>query len=155
MPQRRWASEDATQSEPAADRETEAQHGDNSIAASSESQVPTSTSEHDSAEITGAAKEQESSLADSAKSAASAVADQASNAASQVAAAASSAVGSASSAASYSAEAAGSTNTKTVYVGNLFFDVKDDDLKKEFTKAGPIISSKIIHDQRGLSKGYD
>lgn len=110
--------------------------------------------EHESADITGAAEEQGSSLADSAKSAASAVADQASNAASQVAAAASSAVGSASSAVSSSEQAAGST-TKTVYVGNLFFDVKEDDLKKEFAKAGTVLTSKIIHDQRGLSKGYD
>ena len=111
--------------------------------------------EHESAEVTGAAEEQGSSIADSAKSAASAVADQASNAASQVAAAASSAVGTASSEISSSAQGEGSTATKTVYVGNLFFDVKEDDLRKEFAKAGKVKSSKIIHDQRGLSKGYD
>ena len=111
--------------------------------------------EHESAENTGAAEEQGSSLTDSAKSAASAVADQASNAASQVAAAASSAVGTASSAVSSSEQASGSTTAKTVYVGNLFFDVKEDDLKKEFAKAGSVLSVKIIHDQRGLSKGYD
>ena len=99
------------------------------------------------------ADEQGGSLADSAKSAASAVAEQASNAASQVAQAASGAYGTASSAVSSSGEAASGEATKTVYVGNLFFDVKEDDLKKEMAKAGNVLNVKIIHDQRGLSKG--
>lgn len=43
---------------------------------------------------------------------------------------------------------------KTVYVGNLFFDVRSEDLKKEFERAGPIVDAKIIMDQRGLSKGF-
>jgi nucleolin len=42
----------------------------------------------------------------------------------------------------------------TVYVGNLFFDVRGEDLKKEFERAGPVASTKIIVDQRGLSKGF-
>ena len=41
----------------------------------------------------------------------------------------------------------------TVYVGNLFFDVRGEDLKKEFGRAGTVLDTKIITDQRGLSKG--
>ncbi len=44
--------------------------------------------------------------------------------------------------------------SSTVYVGNLFFDVRGEDLKKEFERAGPVVSTKIIVDQRGLSKGF-
>jgi len=44
--------------------------------------------------------------------------------------------------------------SKTVYVGNLFFDVRAADLKQEFERAGPVVDSKIIMDQRGLSKGF-
>lgn len=47
----------------------------------------------------------------------------------------------------------GETST-TVYVGNLFFDVRGEDLRKEFERAGPVVNTKIIMDQRGLSKGY-
>ena len=109
--QRRWASEDSTQSEP---------------------------------EAPAYAENESASLADSAKSTASAVADKVSDAASQVGAAASSAVGAAS----------GSQATQnSVYVGNLFFDVKEHHLSKEFSKAGNVIGAKVIHDHRGLSKG--
>ena len=44
--------------------------------------------------------------------------------------------------------------SKTVYVGNLFFDVEPEDLKREFEKAGSVEGTKIIKDHRGLSKGY-
>lgn len=42
----------------------------------------------------------------------------------------------------------------TVYVGNLFFDVRGEDLQKEFGRAGKVLGTKIIMDQRGLSKGF-
>ena len=42
----------------------------------------------------------------------------------------------------------------TVYVGNLYFDVRSEDLKKEFERAGPIEEAKVVMDHRGLSKGY-
>ena len=42
----------------------------------------------------------------------------------------------------------------TVYVGNLYFDVRSEDLKKEFERAGPVVEAKVIMDHRGLSKGY-
>ena len=41
----------------------------------------------------------------------------------------------------------------TVYVGNLFFDVKESDLQDEFSKAGPVRRARLIIDRRGLSKG--
>ena len=44
--------------------------------------------------------------------------------------------------------------SNTVYVGNLFFDVQDQDLKSEFERAGPVNSVRIIKDARGLSKGF-
>lgn len=44
--------------------------------------------------------------------------------------------------------------TRAVYVGNLLFDITEDDLKKEFTRFGDVLSVKIIYDSRGLSKGY-
>jgi len=127
----------------------EAQHGDNSIAASSEANTTashsagkqhTESSEHgDSASVTEAIK-----------SAANTASTKVSDAAGQVAAAASSAVGSTSAAAGSAAHDV----TKTLYVGNLFFDVKEHDLEKEFSKAGKVVKTKIIYDQRGLSKGY-
>lgn len=42
---------------------------------------------------------------------------------------------------------------ETVYVGNLFFDVTAEDLKRQMSKYGVVESAKIIHDSRGLSKG--
>lgn len=45
------------------------------------------------------------------------------------------------------------TMSKTVYVGNLFFDVRAEDLRREFGRAGTVLDSKIIMDNRGLSKG--
>ena len=44
--------------------------------------------------------------------------------------------------------------SETVYVGNLYFDVRSEDLKNEFERAGPIEEAKVIMDHRGLSKGY-
>lgn len=42
----------------------------------------------------------------------------------------------------------------TLYVGNLFFDVTEDALKREMERFGTVKSIKLIHDGRGLSKGY-
>ena len=42
----------------------------------------------------------------------------------------------------------------TVYVGNLFFDVTENDLIKEFARFGDINTCKVMRDARGLSKGY-
>lgn len=49
---------------------------------------------------------------------------------------------------------AASPPSSSVYVGNLYFDVKESDLQTEFSQIGEIKSVKIIYDSRGLSKGY-
>lgn len=41
----------------------------------------------------------------------------------------------------------------TLYVGNLFFDVGESDVQREFEKAGEVVAVRIIKDGRGLSKG--
>jgi len=46
------------------------------------------------------------------------------------------------------------TPTKVVYVGNIQFDVKEEDLLEEFKAHGQVLSTKIIYDARGMSKGF-
>lgn len=53
-----------------------------------------------------------------------------------------------------SAQPSDPLSRRTLYIGNLFFDVKEDDLKREFSKFGSVESVKMIYDGRGLSKGY-
>ncbi|KAL3478996.1 hypothetical protein BJX99DRAFT_94840 [Aspergillus californicus] len=43
---------------------------------------------------------------------------------------------------------------ETVYVGNLFFDVTAEDLKQHMSQYGPVVRVNIIHDDRGISKGF-
>lgn len=43
--------------------------------------------------------------------------------------------------------------TTGVYIGNLLFDVTANDLQKEFSPYGNIVSAIIAQDARGLSKG--
>lgn len=45
------------------------------------------------------------------------------------------------------------TPKPTIYVGNLFFDVTENDLQKEFNRFGNIQRTRLIRDARGLSKG--
>lgn len=47
----------------------------------------------------------------------------------------------------------GESPKPTVYIGNLFFDITESELVKEFTQFGTIARCKIIRDTRGLSKG--
>lgn len=42
----------------------------------------------------------------------------------------------------------------TVYIGNLFFDVTEDDLSRELARFGQIKKIRLLRDSRGLSKGY-
>ena len=43
----------------------------------------------------------------------------------------------------------------TLYVGNISYSMKEDDLKKAFGQFGEVVSVKIIIDKRtGKSKGY-
>lgn len=39
-------------------------------------------------------------------------------------------------------------------MGNLFFDITAEDLKGEMQKFGTVQSTRIVYDNRGLSKGY-
>ncbi|TGO07088.1 hypothetical protein BTUL_0333g00020 [Botrytis tulipae] len=41
-----------------------------------------------------------------------------------------------------------------VYVGNLLFDITEEDLKKEFEHFGTITDVRVTRDARGLSKGF-
>ena len=42
----------------------------------------------------------------------------------------------------------------TIYIGNLFFDVTEADIMKEFSKFGKVNKVTVMRDNRGLSKGY-
>lgn len=42
----------------------------------------------------------------------------------------------------------------TIYIGNLFFDVTENDLVKELARFGTIVKCRLMRDSRGLSKGY-
>jgi len=43
----------------------------------------------------------------------------------------------------------------TIYVGNLSFQMKDDDLKNVFSEFGNVVSAKVISDKySGRSKGF-
>ncbi|KAL9623176.1 MAG: hypothetical protein Q9160_002491 [Pyrenula sp. 1 TL-2023] len=42
----------------------------------------------------------------------------------------------------------------TIYIGNLFFDVTENDLVKAFSQYGKIVRSRLVRDARGLSKGF-
>ncbi|KAL5001642.1 hypothetical protein BDV10DRAFT_159402 [Aspergillus recurvatus] len=43
---------------------------------------------------------------------------------------------------------------QTVFIGNLFYDVTAEDLKKQMAKYGVVEGVNIIYDSRGISKGY-
>ncbi|KAL8883814.1 MAG: hypothetical protein Q9215_007999 [Flavoplaca cf. flavocitrina] len=164
--QRRFASsEDQTQSEPVADG-AQAQHGDNSIAASSkDNESGTSAQEgqegQEGQEVqedrgSSAQGQDHSTVGELAESAADKVKESASNAFDTIAGTSASSEPSRGTFGGSSARQANfdtppSTN---IYVGNLFFDVREDDLRKKFEECGTIESVKLIMDNRGLSKGY-
>ena len=41
----------------------------------------------------------------------------------------------------------------TIYIGNLFFDVTENDLSKELSRFGTVKKVRLMRDARGLSKG--
>lgn len=43
----------------------------------------------------------------------------------------------------------------TLYIGNLYYEVTAEQLKRVFSKFGEVENVKIIYDNRGLSRGYD
>ncbi|KAL8933983.1 MAG: hypothetical protein Q9211_005472 [Gyalolechia sp. 1 TL-2023] len=139
-----------TQSEPAADRAEEGQHGTNSIAASSPEQTQSSRVPEAAADAPvdeqpsgswSAQEEQPRTLGEFASAAAGTVKQAASNVVNTF--------GGQDSA----FRKTGGPPNETVYVGNLFFDVREEDLKREFQKIGPVETVKLIVDNRGLSKG--
>ncbi|KAL8926882.1 MAG: hypothetical protein Q9208_002691 [Pyrenodesmia sp. 3 TL-2023] len=162
--QRRFASEEAeTQSEPSADRSEEGQHGDNSIAASSqESQPPaeehSSEAPESSSESQSAGSEQPRTVGELASAAAEKTKEAVSSAYSSVTGQDAFETGSGSGFSRRSPlgqpDRPMAPPSPTVYVGNLFFDVREDDLRREFEKVGPIENVKLIMDNRGLSKGF-
>jgi nucleolin len=42
---------------------------------------------------------------------------------------------------------------KTLYIGNLYYEVTGEQLKKVFSRFGEVESVKIVYDNRGLSRG--
>ncbi|KAL8768559.1 MAG: hypothetical protein Q9209_005244 [Squamulea sp. 1 TL-2023] len=149
--QSRFASEEAqTRSEPEADG-AQAQHGDNSIAASSQEQSEQPA--QDSQERTPSRGQEYSTIEDLASSAAGKVKETTSNAFDTIAGGSGPGPqrGSNSDPASRTYDAPPS---KSIYVGNLFFDVREDDLRKKFEECGTIENVKLIMDNRGLSKGF-
>jgi nucleolin len=51
-------------------------------------------------------------------------------------------------------ETAPAPPTKILYVGNLFFEVTAPQLEAEFAKYGEVTNSRVVTDNRGLSKGF-
>ncbi|EEH33765.2 nucleic acid-binding protein [Paracoccidioides lutzii Pb01] len=43
---------------------------------------------------------------------------------------------------------------ETIYIGNLFFEVTADDLKRDMSKFGNILAVRIVYDNRGMSRGF-
>ncbi|KAL8644652.1 MAG: hypothetical protein Q9210_007145 [Variospora velana] len=164
--QRRFASEEAqTQSEPSADRTEEGQHGDNSIAASSQhfsqeaSSKPTEAAANVAPAVDDPAPEQASSSPPAQSGESTTVGELASAAAETTREAASNAYDAVAGFAGTGSRSLPFSKpdlppSTTVYVGNLFFDVREEDLRREFEKLGAIESVKLIMDNRGLSKGF-
>jgi len=43
---------------------------------------------------------------------------------------------------------------KQLYIGNLYYEVTGEQLKKVFSKFGEVASVRIVYDNRGLSRGF-
>lgn len=44
--------------------------------------------------------------------------------------------------------------SRILYVGNLFFEIKGQDLEREFASYGEVVNARVAEDARGLSRGY-
>jgi RNA recognition motif-containing protein len=44
--------------------------------------------------------------------------------------------------------------SKKLYVGNLLFEVTEDDLKQHFSQVGTVVSTTVIRYRDGKSKGF-
>jgi nucleolin len=106
-------------------------------------------------DVADAASEQSSILdqvKDKAQEAASNVTEAASGAASTFTHAAESILGSRDSGASTSHDDV--KPSRILYVGNLFFEIKGQDLDREFSPYGKLVNARVAEDARGLSRGY-
>lgn len=144
--QRRFASEAAQiQAESEADGASEARDGDGSITASSETAAEKQTVDEPSTEQEPPYSIGET-ISSAAENTAEAIKDKVTNAVSgSVPAPEAQQFG--------SSQASSDEGNDTVYVGNLFFDVREDEIRKEFETIGRVTSVKLIYDNRGLSKG--
>ena len=166
--QKRWLADEAAtaQSEPVAESTTQTQGADDSVAQASESESPTAEppkTETQAVETTATSQTpvDTTTLENPSSSTAESITNSAQDVASRVAASVTSPAASVEEDArdvTPLARSAPGTQygqpSDTVYVGNLFFDVRAEDLKKEFSRAGEVLDAKIITDARGLSKGY-
>ena len=154
LQRRNYADEAAaTQSEPVADGYKETQHGENSITASTDSDADVNAA-------TPAENVEESEATSSAKSATERATDAVQSAAQTASETVTGATQSLADVAGMGSQASDPAfgppkTSNVVYVGNLFFDVKEEDLQNEFARAGRVVSVKIIVDARGLSKGFE
>lgn len=141
---RRWLAEDDLNKEsPAeaqggetvtAEPETQAGIKEESVAASDVIDAKSSTTS--------------SSAAETAKDALSSAAETVQNAASSAAATAQSHFSSSNGLRSQSPP------SKILYVGNLFFEVTSANLEAEFARYGEVTNSRVVSDNRGMSKGF-
>lgn len=174
--QSRFASGEVTQAEPEADGATEAQHGENSIAASSNEQPTepatdstsqqTSTQESETQETLNSADHESQSVISAMISAAGTVPNKVSETTERAAQAVGASTESVKRSAAKAAHAAGLTSSSDevddaksatsnqLYIGNLFFDVSEDLIRQTMQRFGTVKSVRIIYDGRGLSKGY-
>lgn len=44
--------------------------------------------------------------------------------------------------------------SKILYVGNLYFEVRAEQLERQFKPYGQVVNAKVVTDTNGLSKGY-
>lgn len=161
--QRRWASDDAAATDKPTEEQLKQRAETEQIAEETvaEEAAIKAASENPAAQVNevveevGAPEAQEA-MESSTSSANNAIA---ADAASALAGAATAATGAAAattpSPQSTPAQAAGQPNVnKTLYVGNIFFEVNEQALEDYFARFGNIKSTKIIYDARGLSKGF-
>lgn len=54
-----------------------------------------------------------------------------------------------------SASTGGESNTRTLYVGNLYFGTKGEAVKKRGEEFGEVVNVRMMYDERGYSRGSD
>ncbi|KAI9784191.1 MAG: hypothetical protein M1835_003643 [Candelina submexicana] len=142
--QRRFASDDVESREQKVDQDLETGH-------TSSTPPPTSADQDDHSTVASAISSATSSAASKVSSAAEKVGEYAESARDSVADHAQETVAYKG---SRSQLGRNTEPTKNIYVGNLFFDVTEDDLRKEAERIGVVNNLRIIYDGRGLSKGF-